>query len=61
MFRAAREAELTEIGFADHNPMPTHFDDWQMSLEEFPLYLQMAKSTRLRDFPVRIGCACDFI
>jgi histidinol-phosphatase (PHP family) len=59
--RAARKAGLTEIGFADHNPMPTRFDDWRMSLEELPLYLEMVKSAGSPDFPVRLGCECDFI
>ena len=27
--QAARSAGLTEIGFADHNPMPEQFDAWR--------------------------------
>ena len=28
---AAQRAGLVEIGFSDHNPMPTQFDDWRMA------------------------------
>jgi len=59
--QAAKRAGLTEIGFADHNPMPGHFDDWRMSLEELPLYFEMVRSAGAPDFPVRLGCECDFI
>ena len=30
--QAAQRAGLTEIGFADHNPMPEQFDGWRMSI-----------------------------
>src|ERR1700758_3973876 len=29
--QAAQRAGLTEIGFADHNPMPEQFDAWRIS------------------------------
>jgi histidinol-phosphatase (PHP family) len=59
--RAAQRAGLTEIGFADHNPMPAYFDDWRMSIEELPLYFEMVKNAGSSGFPVRLGCECDFI
>jgi histidinol-phosphatase (PHP family) len=59
--QAAKEAGLSEIGFADHNPMPVYFDDWRMSIEELPLYFQMVEKAGSPDFPVRLGCECDFI
>ena len=59
--QAAKEAGMTEIGFADHNPMPAYFDDWRMSIEELPLYFEMVERAGSPDFPVRLGCECDFI
>ena len=59
--QAAKEAGLTEIGFADHNPMPAYFDDWRMAIEELPLYFEMVEKAGSLDFPVRLGCECDFI
>ncbi len=31
---AAQKAGLVEIGFSDHNPMPTQFDDWRMAPDQ---------------------------
>jgi histidinol-phosphatase (PHP family) len=59
--QAAKKAGLTEIGFSDHNPMPNYFDDWRMSIEELPLYFEMVRNAGSKDFPVRLGCECDFI
>ena len=60
---AARERGLSEIGFSDHNPMPTQFDDWRMAPEELPQYLAMIEEARRAapDFPIRLGLECDFI
>jgi histidinol-phosphatase (PHP family) len=58
---AAKRAGLAEIGFADHNPMPEPFDDWRMSFEEFPRYLDFVAEARSSGFPVRLGLECDFI
>jgi histidinol-phosphatase (PHP family) len=61
--RAAVNLGMTEIGFADHNPMPEHFDDWRMEREDFPRYLQMIEEAQ-RAFPqltIRLGLECDFI
>ena len=58
---AARRVGLTEIGFADHNPMPEPFDDWRMAFEQFPLYLDFVQEARSSGFPVRLGLECDFI
>lgn len=62
---AARAVELGlgELGFADHNPMPEHFDDWRMSLEDLPRYLAAIDEARAR-FPqlaIRLGLECDYL
>jgi histidinol-phosphatase (PHP family) len=60
---AAQRAGLDEIGFSDHNPMPTQFDDWRMAPDQLPDYVEMIEAAR-RDypyFPIRLGLECDFI
>jgi histidinol-phosphatase (PHP family) len=61
--RAALRLGLAEIGFADHNPMPGNFDDWRMSIDDFPRYLETVQQAR-EAFPqltIRLGLECDFI
>lgn len=61
--RVAIERGLDEIGFADHNPMATQFDDWRMSLADLPRYLELVAEAREK-FPqltIRLGLECDFI
>jgi histidinol-phosphatase (PHP family) len=58
---AAQKAGLTEIGFADHNPMPEQFDAWRMSVQDLPRYLDMVEEARSSGFTVRLGLECDFI
>lgn len=59
----ALELGLGELGFADHNPMPTQFDRWRMALEDLPRYLESVEEARARfpQLPIRIGLECDFI
>jgi histidinol-phosphatase (PHP family) len=60
---AAQQAGLAEIGFSDHNPMPTQFDDWRMGPDQLPEYLALIEEAR-REFPrypIRLGLECDFI
>ena len=62
---AARAVELgfSEIGFSDHNPMPEPFDDWRMTIEELPRYLDAVQEAREK-FPgltIRLGLECDYI
>jgi histidinol-phosphatase (PHP family) len=60
---AAQRAGLAEIGFSDHNPMPTQFDDWRMAPGQLPEYLGMIEEAR-KEFPhyrIRLGLECDFI
>ena len=59
--QAARNAGLTEIGFADHNPMPEKFDDWRMSIEDLPRYVAMVEAVGSAEFPVRLSLECDFV
>lgn len=61
--RVAQERGLVEMGFADHNPMPTQFDDWRMGPDELPLYIKMVEEARVEfsGFPIRLGMECDFI
>jgi histidinol-phosphatase (PHP family) len=58
---AAKKAGLTEIGFADHNPMPEPFDDWRMAADQLPSYLDFVGEAGASGFPVRLGLECDFI
>lgn len=62
---AARAVEigLTELGFADHNPMPEQFDTWRMALADLPRYLDAVEEARARfpQLPIRLGLECDFI
>jgi histidinol-phosphatase (PHP family) len=60
---AAQRAGLTEIGFSDHNPMPTQFDDWRMAPGELPAYLDLIAAARAEfpHYPIRLGLECDFI
>ncbi len=61
--RRAREVGLGELGFSDHNPMPTAFDDWRMGAEELPAYLALVEEAKSEagDFPIRLGLECDFL
>jgi histidinol-phosphatase (PHP family) len=61
--QAAIERGLPEIGFADHNPMDTPFDDWRMMIDELPSYISQVEQVR-EEFPqiqVQIGLECDYI
>ena len=54
---------LGELGFADHSPMPAHFDDWRMLLEDLPRYFEEVEKARAA-FPqltIRLGLECDFL
>ncbi len=60
---AAQKAGLVEIGFSDHTPMPTQFDDWRMAPDQLPEYFGLIDEAR-REFPAlpdRLGLECDFI
>ena len=58
---AAKAAGLDEIGFADHNPMPTEFDAWRMLDSEFDQYLQFVNDVRSQGVEVRLGLECDYL
>jgi histidinol-phosphatase (PHP family) len=60
---AAQKAGLAEIGFSDHNPMPTQFDNWRMAPDQLPEYLGLVEEARREfpDYPIRLGLECDFI
>jgi histidinol-phosphatase (PHP family) len=63
---AARALELgfTEIGFADHSPMPRDdFDDWRMSGADLDTYVEKVEHAR-RAYPgliIRLGLEVDFL
>ena len=61
--RRAVELGLGELGFADHNPMAEHFDDWRMLREDLPRYLEEVAKARAEypQLPIRIGLECDFL
>lgn len=55
---------LPEIGFSDHNPMPTEFDDWRMLRDELPEYFAWVQRARLaaaNRIPVRLGLEVDWL
>jgi len=59
----AVELGLGELGFADHNPMPTQFDNWRMSLDDLARYLDLVAEAR-ETFPqlhIKLGLECDYI
>jgi histidinol-phosphatase (PHP family) len=59
----AVEIGLGELGFADHNPMPTQFDKWRMSIDDLPRYLDSVAEARAK-FPqlnIKLGLECDYI
>lgn len=60
---AAITANLAEIGFSDHNPMPQPFDDWRMDVEEFPKYLELVEQARsaFPALPIRLALECDYL
>lgn len=60
---AAQKAGLAEIGFSDHNPMPTQFDDWRMGPDQLPEYVALIKEAQAEfpDYPVRLGLECDYL
>ncbi len=60
---AAQAQGLAEIGFSDHNPMPTQFDDWRMAPEDLPRYLSWIEATRREfpNYPIRLGLECDYL
>lgn len=61
--RVAVERGLGELGFADHNPMPESFDDWRMSIDELPRYIDAVAEARAA-FPqlnIKLGLECDFV
>lgn len=54
---------LGELGFADHNPMPSFFDDWRMPFEHFQRYLDEVQKAR-EAYPaltIRLGLECDYL
>lgn len=60
---SAQQAGLEEIGFSDHNPMPTQFDDWRMAPHQLTEYVELIEGAR-REFPrypIRLGLECDYI
>lgn len=61
----ARHAEsigLAEIGLSDHNPTQGHLDDWRMSLDDLPRYLDMVEEARQGvSIPVRLSLECDYL
>ncbi|MEM8954784.1 MAG: histidinol-phosphatase [Verrucomicrobiota bacterium] len=62
--QSALNQGLPEIGFSDHNPMPRHFDDWRMSIAEFPQYLQLIQETQAEfanSLPVKLGLEVDYL
>ncbi len=59
----AVERGLAEIGLSDHSPMAEYFDDWRMSITDFPRYLEMVDEARaaVPQLPIRLGLECDYL
>ena len=59
----AKELGLAEIGFSDHSPMPSYFDDWRMLAEELPQYFDWiaAARTAAGNMPVRMALEVDWL
>lgn len=60
---AAKRLGLPELGLSDHSPMKNYFDDWRMSWEKFPQYLEMVEEARAEfpDLPIRLGLEVDYL
>jgi histidinol-phosphatase (PHP family) len=59
----ATKLGLDEIGFSDHNPMPEYFDNWRMTVADFPRYVEMVDEARAA-FPnltIRLALECDYL
>lgn len=54
---------LSELGFADHNPMPEPFDDWRMLREELPQYFTHIETARAQypELTIRLGLEVDYL
>ncbi len=59
----AVELGLGELGFADHNPMATQFDNWRMSIDDLPFYLERVIEAREKypQLNIKLGLECDYI
>src|SRR6266478_7239728 len=58
---AALQTGLSELGFADHNPMPEKFDDWRMDYSDLPKYYEFVDEVRSAEVTVRLGLECDYL
>jgi histidinol-phosphatase (PHP family) len=60
----AMTAGLTEIGFADHSPMPKDdFDDWRMRADQLDEYVEKVRKAQ-KDYPkiaIRLALEVDFM
>ena len=61
--RRALELELPEIGFSDHSPMPSYFDDWRMLDSDLPRYFEAVEEARSAcpTLPIRLGLEVDWL
>lgn len=63
--QAAINAGLSEYGISDHAPIiPEPFDDWRMSIDDIPLYLEWIDRARAEagnSIPIRAGLECDWL
>jgi len=59
----AQAIGLAEIGFSDHNPTPEFLDEWRMSWDQLPLYLEQVEAARqgLPGIAVRLSLECDYL
>ncbi len=60
----AKVIGVSEIGFADHAPMPREdFDDWRMSKSQLEEYIRLIEGLRARHtgLEIRLGLEVDYI
>jgi len=60
----AVSAGLTEMGFADHNPLPANFNNYYRMLpEDMPIYLHIIKDlqTQFPQVNIKVGIELDYI
>ncbi|MFN0125881.1 MAG: histidinol-phosphatase [Verrucomicrobiales bacterium] len=61
---AAAARGLTELGCADHSPMPEdEFDDWRMLRSDLPRYVDSVEEARAAHpgLPIRLGLEVDYL
>jgi histidinol-phosphatase (PHP family) len=61
--RHAQTLGLKEIGFAEHCPMPPHFDRLRMTHDDLPRYIESVEKARAAcpGLTIRLGVEADYV